>query len=150
MRPIPIALLLLASLSTLGFAQRTPKPGIEVALSPEKRLHLQVTLVSGAATTVTFYRSELPWGNRYSMVFAAVRPNGEPVDLIFPVDDPGPMKISVKPSEVLTGDVDLQYIIRDLNAVKKSDILLFWAYKSPDTLRIPRWFSGMVLIPREK
>jgi hypothetical protein len=51
---------------------------------------------------------------------------------------------------VLTGDIDLRYVIRDLNALKKSDVLLFWAYKSPDELHIPRWSGGMVLIPRQQ
>jgi hypothetical protein len=109
-----------------------------------------VTLSSGAATTATFSRADLPWGYRYSMVFAAVTPNGEPVELSLPVSDPGPNEVSVKPREVLTGDVDLRYVIRDLNAIKKSDVLLFWAYKSPEELHIPRWSGGMVLIPRQK
>ena len=126
------------------------EPAIQVELNPQKPLHLRVTLRSGAATTATFYRAHLPWGNRYSMVFAAVRPNGEQVDLELPVDDPGPTKVSVKPREMLTGDIDLRDVIRDLNATKKSDVLLFWAYKSPDELHIPHWSGGLVLIPQQK
>jgi hypothetical protein len=84
------------------------------------------------------------------MVFAVVRPDGEPIDLELPVDDPGSTEVSLRPREVLTGDIDLRYVIRDLNALKKSDVLLFWAYKSPDELHIPRWSGGMVLIPRQQ
>ena len=84
------------------------------------------------------------------MIFSALRPNGEPVDLAFRVGDPGPETVSVGTREVLTGDIDLRYVIRDLNAVKKSDVLLFWAYKSPDELHIPRWSGGLVLIPQQK
>jgi hypothetical protein len=84
------------------------------------------------------------------MVFAAVRPKGEPIDLELPEDDPGPTKVSLRPREVLTGDVDLRYVIGDLNALKKSDVLLFWAYKSPEELHISHWSGGMVLIPRQK
>jgi hypothetical protein len=84
------------------------------------------------------------------MVFAAVSPNGAQVDLELPVDDPGPTKVSVKPREVLTGDIDLRYVIRDLDATKKKDVLLFWAYKSPDELHIPHWSGGLVLIPQQK
>ena len=150
MRFLPFSLAFLASSSMLGLPQNAPKPGIEVGLNRETALYLRVTLTSGAATTVRFYRSDLPWGNRYSMVFAAVRPNGEPVDLTFPIDDPGPTEVSVKPGEMLTGDIDLHYVIADLNAMKKSDILLFWGYKSPDALQIPCWSGGLVLIPRQK
>jgi hypothetical protein len=84
------------------------------------------------------------------MVFAAVRPNGEPVDLSLPIDDPGPSKVSVKPGETMTGDIDLRYVIRDVNATKKSDVLLFWAYKSPNELNLPPWSGGWVLIPKTK
>ena len=150
MRYFPIAIVLLASFSTVGVAQNTPKAAIQVELDRQKPLHLRVVLRSGASTTATFYRSDLPWGNRQSMVFAAVRPNGEPVELIFPTDDPAPAKVTVKPHETLSGDIDLQYVIRDLNAIKRSEVLLFWAYKSPDELHIPRWSGGLVLIPQQK
>ena len=150
MRSFLIAVVFLVSCSSLAVAQNTAKPAIQVELNPQKPLHLRVTLSSGAATTATFSRADLPWGYRYSMVFAAVTPNGEPVELSLPVSDPGPNEVSVKPREVLTGEVDLRYVIRDLNAIKKSDVLLFWAYKSPEELHIPRWSGGMVLIPRQK
>ncbi|MFI5071337.1 MAG: hypothetical protein ACHP8A_10655 [Terriglobales bacterium] len=150
MRSILSAIIFVASFSSAAVAQNTPEPAVQVELNPQKPLHLRVTLRSGAATTATFYRSELPWGNRYSMVFAAVRPNGHHVDLELPVDDPGPTKVSVKPREVLTGDIDLRYVIRDQNATKTSDVLLFWAYKPPDELHIPRWSGGLVVIPQQK
>jgi hypothetical protein len=150
MRSILSAIILVAGFSGLAVAQNTPEPAIQVELEHQNPLHLRVTLRSAATTTATFYQANLPWGNRYSMVFAALRPNGEPVDLVFPVDDPGPTKVSVKPREVLTGNIDLRYVIRDPNAMKKTDVLLFWAYKSPDELHIPRWSGGLVLIPRQK
>jgi hypothetical protein len=150
MRSCSIAIMLLASLSTLVFAQNALQPAVQVELNHEKPLHLRVTLRSGAATTATFYRADLPWGYRYSMVFVVARPNGDPIELELPVSDPGPIKVSVRPGEVLTGDVDLRYVIRDLNLLKKSDLLLFWAYKSPDELHIPHWSGGLVLIPQQK
>ena len=150
MRSIISVIVLVAGFWSVAVAQNTAEPAIQVELNPQKPLHLRVTLRSGAATSVTFGRWKLPWGNRYSMVFTAVRPNEEPVDLELPVDDPGPTKVSLKPREVLTGDIDLRYVIRDLNAMKKSDVLLFWAYKSPDELHIPRWSGGLVIIPQQK
>jgi hypothetical protein len=150
MRSFVSAVILVASFSGLAVAQTTATLAIHVELNPQKPLHLRVTLRSGATTTATFSRADLPWGYRYSMVFSAVTPNGEPIELSLPVSDPGPTEVSVKPREVLTGDVDLRYVIRDLNAIKKSDVLLFWAYKSPAELHIPRWSGGMVLIPRQR
>lgn len=150
MRAILIALLLLAAFPNAGFAQKTPEPGIEVALNDQDPLRLRVTLTSGAARTVTLYRSDLPWGNRYSMVFAAMKPNGEALELELPVDDPGPTKVSVQPKQPLTGEIDLRYVLRDASAVKKSDVLLFWAYRAPAELQIPRWLGGLVVIHQQK
>ena len=76
------------------------------------------------------------------MVFAAAKPNAEALELIYPEDDPDPTQITVKAGETLTGKIDLQDIVRDLNAAKKSDVLLFWAYKALATLRLPRWIGG--------
>lgn len=145
-----IGLLFLAIFSSFGFSQNAPRAGVEVSLNRQNPLHIRVTLTSGAATTVKINRFDLPWGYRYSMVFTAARPNGEAVDLVLPVDDPGLNEISVKPGEVLTGDIDLQRVIGDMNALKKSDVLLFWAYKSPAALHIPRWSGGLVVVPQQK
>jgi hypothetical protein len=150
MRTLCIAALFLATLSNAGFAQNTPKPGIEVALSRRNPLHLRVTLTSGAATTVKINRFDLPWGYRYSMVFAAARPNEEAVELLLPVEDPGLSEMSVKAGETLTGDVDLRHVIRDLSVLKKSDVLLFWAYRAPAALHLPDWQGGLVVIPQQK
>jgi hypothetical protein len=149
MRTLCIAALFLAALSNPGFAQNTPKLGTEVALSREDPLHLRVTLTSGAATTVKINRFDLPWGYRYSMVFTPARPDGDALELLLPVSDPGLREISVKPGETLTGEVDLRYVIRDLSVLKKSDVLLFWAYQAPAELHLPRWQGGLVVIPRQ-
>lgn len=150
MRALCIVSLFLATFSSAGFAQSTPKPGIEVGLSRQHPLHLRVTLTSGAATTVRINRFDLPWGYRYSMVFAAARPSEEAVELLLPVADPGLSEISVTPGETLTGEVDLRYVIRDLSILKKSDLLLFWAYKAPAELHVPNWQGGLVVIPQQK
>ena len=144
-----LSILLLASLSVVAVAQNKSEPAIQVQLNPQKPLHLRLTLRSGAATTVKINRFDLPWGYRYSMVFAASRPNEEPVELLLPVSDPGLAEMSVKPGETLTGDIDLRNVI-DQKALKKSDVLLFWAYKAPAVLHIPRWSGGLVVVPQQR
>ena len=149
MRTLSITLLFLATFPGVGLPQNAQKPGVEVALHRQGPLRLRVTLTSGAATTATIYHADLPWGIRDSIIFSAVRPNGEPIDLIFPTDDPGPGKVSIRPGERLVGEVDLRYVI-DVNVLKNSDVLLFWAYKSPAALHLPHWTGGLVVIPKQK
>jgi hypothetical protein len=51
----------------------------------------------------------------------------------------------------MTGDIDLNWFIRNLSsATKKSDVQLFWAYESPQELNIPHRSGGWILIPRQK
>ena len=70
--------------------------------------------------------------------------------MALPMDDPRPGKVSVEPGVTLAGDIDLRDVIRDLTVTKKSDVHLFWAYKAPDGLHIPRWLGGWVFIPRQR
>jgi hypothetical protein len=150
MRILLRAVVILACFSSFVPAQTHPKSAVQVELNRQKPLHLTATLTSGAKTGVSAYRADLPWGFRYSIVYSAVRPNGEPVELLLPVADPGNAEVSVKPGETLTGDIDLHYVIRDLDVLKKSDVLLFWAYKSPQELHLPRWSGGLIVIPRQE
>src|ERR1035437_754926 len=141
-------LLLLLISTVLGRGEAVP-PGIQVELDPAEPLSLRVTLRSGSETAVRMYRSSLPWGNRYSMVFAGVTPSGEPLKQRFPIDDPGPTQVTVEPKNSLSGEIALQRIFEDLDTVlKKSDVLVFCAYKAPDGLGFPRWSGGWVLIPQ--
>ena len=78
-----------------------------------------------------------------------MKPDGEPVELIFPTDNPSITKATLKLGETFIGDVDLRSVIRDPSVMKKSDVLLFWAYKSPKALRIPRWSGALVVIPQQ-
>jgi hypothetical protein len=79
-----------------------------------------------------------------------VKPSGESVDLELPVADAVMREVSVKAGETLTGDVDLRNVIGDLNVLKKSDVLLFWAYEAPAALHLPRWTGGLVVLPQQK
>ncbi len=144
-----MAVIFLAATGNAGLAQNAAKPGVDVMLDGEKPLHLRVTLTSGAANDIKVSPFQLPWGNRYSMVFAAAKPNAEALELIYPVDDPLNKQITVKAGQTLTGEIDLRDVI-DVSAVKKSDVLLFWAYKAPAALHLPLWVGGLVVIPQQK
>jgi hypothetical protein len=143
------AVFLIAFYVSVSHSQTTPPP-IQVELNPQKPLHLRVTLRSGAVTRATFYRFQLPWGSRRSLIFRAVKPDGQSIDLWPPIGEDLPDKVSVEPGATLVGDIDLHDLIRDLRVTKSSDLHLFWAYKAPDELNIPRWSGGWVFIPRQR
>jgi hypothetical protein len=150
MRVILGALISIAMFASPLASENMP-PGIRVELSPAKPLWIRVTLRSGAANTATFPRSELPWGNRYSIVLVATTLQGAPLEKFYPIDDPMPDEISVPPGATLTGEINLENNIPDLaRLTKASDVHLFWAYESPKELNLPRWSGGWILIPKQK
>ena len=84
------------------------------------------------------------------MIFRAVDPDGKSIALSLPIGEDLPDKVSVDPGATLVGDIDLRYVIREPRVTKKSDVLLFWAYKAPDEMHIPHWSGGWVFIPRQR
>jgi hypothetical protein len=146
-----LALLILV----ISYASRTGSeampPGVRVELIPGKSLWVRVTVKSGADRAVRFPKYKLPWGNRRSMIFMAVTPEGAPLEVSMPVDDPIFDEISIDSGATLAGEIDLNYFFSNLSrATKRSEVNLFWAYQSPEELHIPHWSGGWILLPQQK
>lgn len=126
-------------------------PGIRVERDHHNPFMLKVELRPGGETPVTIYKSRLPWGSVYSMILVAVMPGGEGLKKELPVDDPSPEQVSLSPGESIQGEIDLRRIFRGLDeALRKSDVQLFWAYKAPEEVHIGRWSGGWILLPQQK
>ena len=126
-------------------------PDIRVEISDQKVLSIRVSIRSRSGTPVTFYKSLLPWGNRNSLILEAITPDGHCVQRFFAIDDPGFEKVTLNPTESLTGNINLRDYFKDIDgALKKSELQLFWAYKAPEELNIGRWSGGWILIPQQK
>lgn len=134
-----LALLLLLSVSAAESASPPVRECcVDIAMTVERAAssgvstHLAVHLTNKSPATVTTYSASLPWGNRHSIILAAIResrPN-EPLTMTVPIDDPGPGTVDIKPSQTVQGDIDLDYFFADLPKVLKSDsVIVFWTYK---------------------
>lgn len=145
---VPLLGFLLLSVSS-GGSESAPA-SIQVELDKKTPLLLHVTVRSHSESIVTFPRYRLPWGNRNSMLFVPVNPDGQCIgNKLFPIDDPSYEKISLEPNSSISGDVDLQRFVPGLDkALQKSDVHLFWAYQAPKELNIAKWSGGWILIPR--
>jgi hypothetical protein len=121
----------------------TPVPG------PEPRLH--VRLRNTAKTVLETYEHSLPWRGVYSMVVIVVRADsvGSVLDRSLPVDDPGPGTVTVKPGEILEGDVAFAPRFPGfVQALAESDLLVFWSYQFQVAGQAPLpWTGGFVLFP---
>lgn len=149
-RYLTVAVAFLGLSLACGGSETIPS-GIQVELIDQKPISLRVTLRSRAETRVTFRKYRLPWGNRYSTILVAVTPHGECLNRNFPIDDPSPERVTFEPNESLSGEINLRKHFSGLdNALKKSDIHLYWAYEAPKELNIAKWSGGWILIPQQK
>jgi hypothetical protein len=146
---IVIGLSLFVAVGTIPGNAQSLKSGIRVELDGKNPLRLHVTLRSLAKTKITIYKSQLPWELRDSIILVAVRSNGLRLDQNVVAGDPSPEQISLKPNESVSGYINLSDVFQGLDdAVGKSDIQLFWAYRSPEGLGLDRWSGGWILIPK--
>jgi len=125
---------------------------IQVALSSSKALTLIVTVRSRSQERVTLATWRLPWGNRNSMLLAPVNTDGVCVANRYYVEEyPNYNKVSIEPNASISGEIDLKRVIPELgDAVKKTDVHLFWAYRAPEELHIGGWSGGWILIPQQQ
>ncbi len=86
------------------------------------------------------------------MLLVPVNDDGACIDNKYYVEEyPNYEKVSIDPNGSVSGEIDLRRVIPELDqAVKKSDVHLFWAYKAPEELHIAHWSGGWILIPRQK
>jgi RHS repeat-associated protein len=147
-----IALVAVLVLAVPCGGSETPPWDIQVTLSNQRPLVLNVTVRSRSDDRVTLPKWRLPWGNRNSMLLVAVNDDGICIDNKYYVEEyPNYEKISIDPNGFVSGEIDLRRSIPELvEALKKSDIHLFWAYKAPEDLHIAHWSGGWLLIPRQK
>ena len=123
--------------------------GMRVQLKDGPRLALRVTLTSAASKAVRVSRDELPWGTHDSMVIVAALAGGRCLDRIRPVEDAPFDEISLLPDQPVSREIDLEALFPNIRrALKESDVQLFWAYRAPETLHVPRWSGGWILIPK--
>ena len=148
---IVIALPFLLSASS-GGGQRAASAMIQVKMDAEKPLSLRVILHTTAETRkASFHKSQLPWGIRSSITLVAVTTDGQCLKPALYIDDPSPDRVSLGPDETLSGIIDLQERFLGFDTMsKKSELHVFWAYKTPEELGSPRWSGGWILIPKQE
>ncbi|HEX4921664.1 MAG TPA: hypothetical protein VFV92_13105 [Candidatus Bathyarchaeia archaeon] len=146
---VAVVMVLLSLLSAIPTKAQN-KAGIIVQPNAAQPLRLRVTIRSKAGTRTTIYRSDLPWMPGHSMILVAALPNGLSLDQNILAGDPTPERISLNPGESVSGDIDLKGVFKNIDSlIEKHDIHLFWAYRSPEGLGLPKWSGGWILLPQE-
>lgn len=101
---------------------------------------------------VAIYKSSLPWENTYILILTAVEADatGTPLESYFRIDDPGPSTMTVKPGQVLVGEIDLTRRFRNLSrAIQQRDVIIFWSYQfRPIDGAPPPRIGGWLVIPK--
>ena len=125
---------------------------VKVELDSQK-LSLHVTVHCRSENSVSLAQWRLPWGGQqHIMHFVPVDSDGVRIDDGSVRDEyPDYRKVSIEPNGSVSGEINLKREIPNLNtALKKSDVHLFWFYRTPEELRITHYAGGWVLIPQQK
>jgi hypothetical protein len=118
---------------------------------------LRVTITNVGTTPLQMNDAWVPWAHLYAMQLVAVRPAdpfgpSQPLVRTTAIDDPVGRRVTIRPGEGLTGEIELDQQFPDLPAaLARDDMLLFWSYVplyAPNTMGIRT--GGWLLLPNEK
>jgi hypothetical protein len=89
---------------------------VSLPKSSAERLVLALRLRYEGERPLQVSKSLLPWKNTYSLLLVAVPADaaGTPLKKSYPIDDPGPSRVTIRPGQVLTGKIDLTRRFPDL------------------------------------
>ena len=119
----------LASIAS-GAEQSIPLQLTVTQIGQQARLKVSVT--NESKHYLTLYKSELPWGNRYSMIVVPVSlaGNNEVVSSVGLIDDPAPGTTVIHSGETISGEVDLaRRFPEQWPEVSGKPLLVFWSYQ---------------------
>jgi hypothetical protein len=140
----------------LEAAEVQPVIAIEAKISPalDRGRDLEISITNPGNQAITMFKANLPWSTRHSLLLVAVTADrsARRLNEALYVDDPSPGAVTVPPSQVLSGHIDLDQRFPELNEARKhSEIILFWSYETEllNNVRTNR-VSGTVVIPQSK
>ena len=121
-----------------------------------EQARLKVSVTNQSKNDLTLYKSELPWGNRYSMIVVAVSlgGNNEVVSIVGLIDDPGPGTTVIHSGETISGEIDLaRRFPQQWPGVSDKPLLVFWSYQlatsdERKSLRLGGWLE--LKVPKQK
>jgi hypothetical protein len=108
----------------------------DVQIKKGSDYHLVITLTNKSNHSLTAYRTQLPWGARYSMILVAVKTDafGTPIETVFSIDDPSAEVIKINKNGKLEGKISLiDRFPGFLMAIQEYDIIVFWSYQLQTT-----------------
>jgi hypothetical protein len=123
---------LIASLKKHSGASPSPVSLTAVDAKDDRHLSLRFTLTNVSGKPLQIDPASLPWGNTYSIRWAAVTRDGHVLPVGYPIDDPGPGEsVSLQPGQSLTGTYHLDWMLEQSAAPRNTDIAVLWLYSFP-------------------
>ena len=93
---------------------------------------LKFALTNMSRAALSFYKSDLPWSNTYSIRWAAIAGDGRVIPMRYPIDDDfGTEQISVAPGQTLKGTYSLTRMLDRKLVPANTELAIIWAYTFP-------------------
>ena len=141
---------LVCAMPALSLAQAQAEPRLEVTARAVDGVFVEFDVELKFREPVEFQESDLPWGTAYSVLAALVTNQGRCIERSWPVDDPRPLVVTLRPNERLSGRVDLRRLWPSIIRERRGrDLVFFWTYgpKTMDGRSLQR-SGGAVLLAK--
>ena len=128
--------------------------GLDVFLRPSSNdiPWLQLRITNMSTETVEVAVSDLPWESRHSitMILVEAHSGNETIPEIMPITVPAFGTQKILPNGILEGNINLEGRYPGLlNALHRTDIIIFWSYRFVSVDRSPcNRCGGWLLIPK--
>jgi hypothetical protein len=121
----------------------TPKKTRDTDWRLDWRLNIEIEYHGKRDTELPY--ASLPWKWPQAMTVCAVPANGlnpDPLPMVRIAGDPSMMRVSVKPGDVLRGEIAPLTLFSDTtDGFRDSPILVFWSLKVKSSNRVGGWFE---------
>jgi hypothetical protein len=128
-----LALIISACLPAAELASPSIQLNARLVDKSDSKVVVEFGLTNTSAYALEMYAADLPWGVQTSIVLLAAQVQGDRKiiqDSPY-IDDPGPTKISIKPSEQIVGTIELARRFPKLPRIAmKNEVILFWSYQA--------------------
>jgi hypothetical protein len=128
-------LCLIFVLPSSGAAEMQPDIAVQAKILPALAHGpiLEISMTNVGDQAISLFKANLPWSTRHALLLVPVTADqkAKRLDEALYIDDPGPGVVTLSPSQVLSGRIDLGRRFPGLrDALQRSDVILFWSYET--------------------
>jgi hypothetical protein len=97
----------------------------------DEHYYLRFTIKNTGSKPITIFETSVPWRvpGGATMILAEAKTGKALKQLAFPIDEPVPLRVEIKPGEEISGERSISDLFDLGSALKSGDVDVFWSYQ---------------------